>query len=136
VKRVHVHVTVYDIDANVWFYSSLFGAAPAVLEEDYAEWIIDDPQVHFAISSRGATPRVDHFGIQVSSDHELAGVRQKLARLNGCVTDEPRACPGTVDVDCNWAIDPQGIVWEAFWVPVCEPAEEPTDAKSTAAVQA
>lgn len=128
-KRFHVHVTVYDIDSNVQFYSSLFGTAPTVLEPDYAEWIVEDPRVNFTISARGATPRVDHLGIQVSTDLELAGMRRKLARLDGCVTDEPRASSGATDVDCHWAIDPQGIVWETFCDSMSEPVGAPARAQ-------
>ncbi len=130
-KRLYVHVTVYDIDSNVQFYSSLFGTAPAVLEPDYAQWVVEDPRVNFTISSRGATPRVDHLGIQVSTDLELAAIRRKLARLDGCVTDEPRTSVGATDVDRHWAIDPQGIVWEAFCDPMREPVSAPAGGRNS-----
>ena len=55
-NRLHVHVNVADLDQSVRFYSSLFGAAPSVSKPDYAKWLLDDPRVNFAISSRGRTP--------------------------------------------------------------------------------
>jgi len=55
-KRFHVHVAVNDLDANIRFYSTVFGAAPTVQKPDYAKWMLEDPRINFAISSRGAAP--------------------------------------------------------------------------------
>ena len=81
-KRIHVHVSVDDLDANVRFYSSMFGAAPAVLKPDYAKWMLDDPRINFAISSRGLKPGVDHLGVQVESESELTELRRQVAEAN------------------------------------------------------
>ena len=55
-KRMHVHVSVQDIGKAVGFYSALFAAKPAVVKDDYAKWMLDDPRVNFAISTRGREP--------------------------------------------------------------------------------
>jgi hypothetical protein len=34
----------------VRFYSTLFGAEPAVFKPDYAKWMLDDLRVNFAIT--------------------------------------------------------------------------------------
>lgn len=62
-KRFHMHMAVEDIERNVQFYSTLFGAEPTVRKPDYAKWMLDDPRVNFAISRRGAKFGVDHLGI-------------------------------------------------------------------------
>ena len=50
-KRFHVHVGVADLKQSVGFYSTLFGAEPSVLKDDYAKWMLDDPaRINFAIS--------------------------------------------------------------------------------------
>jgi catechol 2,3-dioxygenase-like lactoylglutathione lyase family enzyme len=36
-KRLHVHVSVNDVDASVRFYSRLFAADPTVRKSDYAK---------------------------------------------------------------------------------------------------
>ncbi len=64
-KRLHVHVAVDQIEPSVHFYSALYGAAPSVLKSDYAKWMLDDPRVNFAISSRGRVAGLNHLGIQV-----------------------------------------------------------------------
>ncbi len=74
-KRLHVHVAVNDIPQSIGFYSALFAAEPAVVKSDYAKWMLDDPRVNFAISTRGREPGLDHLGIQV----EDAGDRPRAA---------------------------------------------------------
>ena len=51
-KRLHVHVSVRDLEQSIRFYSALFAAEPAVRKPDYAKWMLDDPRVNFAISTR------------------------------------------------------------------------------------
>jgi len=40
-KRFHVHVAVDNLEANVRFYSTVFGAEPTVQKTDYAKWMLD-----------------------------------------------------------------------------------------------
>lgn len=65
-KRFHVHIHVDDLAQSIAFYSRLFAAEPARVEADYAKWMLDDPRVNFAISTRGDTPGLDHLGFQLS----------------------------------------------------------------------
>ena len=58
-KRMHVHVSVEDIGSAVGFYSALFAAKPAVVKDDYAKWMLEDPRMNFAISTRGRQPGPD-----------------------------------------------------------------------------
>ena len=61
--RLHVHVAVEDLAKSVSFYSTLFGAQPAVMKNDYAKWMLDDPRVNFAISQKcGAAKGVGAVG--------------------------------------------------------------------------
>jgi ArsR family transcriptional regulator len=63
-KRFHVHTFVADLQASIDFYSKLFAAAPTRVEADYAKWMLEDPRLNFAISTRGgAKLGVDHLGL-------------------------------------------------------------------------
>ena len=84
-KRFHVHVAVDDLDTNIHFYSSLFGAEPTVRKDDYAKWMLDDPRVNFAISLRGGAAGVNHLGLQV----DTAGL-QHLAGKGPAAVPRPR----------------------------------------------
>ena len=70
-KRFHVHVAVDDLKQSIGFYSALFAAEPSVIKTDYAKWLLDDPRVNFAISTRGRQAGLDHLGIQAESGDEL-----------------------------------------------------------------
>ncbi|MBM2806313.1 MAG: putative glyoxalase/bleomycin resistance protein/dioxygenase [Deltaproteobacteria bacterium] len=113
-KRFHVHVTVNDLDANIKFYSTVFGASPTVVKPDYAKWMVDDPRINFAISKRGSTPGIDHLGVQVDSDGELSELREQVTAAEVAVFDQADAACCYARSDKYWTTDPQGIAWETF----------------------
>ena len=113
-KRFHVHVSVDDLETNVRFYSTVFGAPPTVRKDDYAKWMIEDPRVNFAISRRGAKLGLDHLGLQVESDDELAVLRGQVERAEIAALDQTDAACCYAKSDKYWITDPQGIAWETF----------------------
>ena len=113
-KRFHVHVAVHDLRQSIRFYSSLFGAAPSVTKDDYAKWMLDDPRVNFAISTRGAKAGLDHLGLQAETDAELEEIGSRLAQADVSVTPQKGAACCYAKSDKYWTIDPQGIAWESF----------------------
>jgi len=113
-KRFHVHVAVDDLDASIQFYSTVFGAVPAMVQPDYAKWMVEDPRINFAISKRGGATGIDHLGIQVESDEELTALRQQVAATQLAAQDQPKAECCYARSDKYWTTDPQGIAWETF----------------------
>ena len=114
-KRFHVHVSVSDLAASVRFYSTLFGAEPTVLKPDYAKWMVEDPRLNFAISQRGrATAGVDHLGLQVDTEEELAGLRAAVDRAGMAVHEERGVSCCYAKSDKHWVTDPQGVAWETY----------------------
>jgi len=113
-KRFHVHVAVDDLEANIRFYSTVFGTAPTVRKPDYAKWMMEDPRVNFAISQRGAKAGVDHLGFQVDTDDELQALRQQVAKAEIAALDQPDAECCYARSDKYWVTDPQGIAWETY----------------------
>ena len=89
-KRFHVHLHVNDLAANIAFYSRLFGAAPTRVEADYAKWMLEDPRVNFAISTRGAQAGLDHLGFQVDDAAELAALKERATAADMALLDEGR----------------------------------------------
>ncbi len=113
-KRLHVHVTVGDLDKAVGFYAKLFAAAPTVLKPDYAKWQLDDPVVNFAISSRGRKPGIDHLGIEVDDADALHEVEARLVAAEADVIEQRGATCCYAESDKSWSFDPDGVVWETF----------------------
>ncbi|HEX4181479.1 MAG TPA: ArsI/CadI family heavy metal resistance metalloenzyme [Caulobacteraceae bacterium] len=113
-KRLHVHVAVDDITHSVGFYSTLFGAAPSVVKDDYAKWMLDDPRVNFAISSRGVAAGLDHLGIQVEEAEELSRIAGRLKDAGAGAFDETAVTCCYAQGDKTWVEDPSGLRWETF----------------------
>jgi hypothetical protein len=111
-KRMHVHD---EIERSIGFYSALFAAEPVVVKPDYAKWMLDDPRVNFAISTRGKQPGLDHLGIQVESKGELAEVYARLRNAGGSVLEQGRTTCCYAQSEKSWIDDPAGIAWETFF---------------------
>ena len=114
-KRLHVHVGVADLDRSIGFYSTLFGAEPTVVKDDYAKWMLDDPRVNFAISAANTAKGVEHLGIQVDSASELGEVYGRLKAADRPVLEEGRTTCCYAKSEKSWIADPDGVVWEAFF---------------------
>jgi len=113
-KRFHVHVAVPDLGAGIRFYSTLFGAEPAVRKDDYAKWMLEEPRINFAISQRGGAIGVNHLGFQVDSGEELEALHANLEAADRAVVAEPGANCCYARSDKYWVTDPAGIAWESF----------------------
>jgi len=113
-KRMHVHVSVVDLDDSIRFYSTLFAAKPTIAKPDYAKWMLDDPRVNFAISKRDNAEGIEHLGIQVENADELAEVYGRLSQAGRPVIEEKATTCCYAKSDKQWVNDPQGIAWETF----------------------
>ena len=113
-KRMHVHVSVTDLEASIRFYSELFAARPTVRKVDYAKWMLDDPRVNFAISQRGTATGIEHLGIQVENPVELEEVYARLKRADRPMLEEGTTTCCYAESEKSWIEDPQGIQWETF----------------------
>ncbi len=113
-KRLHIHVGVDHLDQAITFYSALFGTEPAKAKADYAKWLLDDPCVNFAVSTRSGKTGVDHLGIQVEEDQELGELRARLQGADMSVFDEGETLCCYARSDKSWVEDPAGIAWEAY----------------------
>ena len=113
-KRFHAHVHVDDLAQSIAFYSKLFASAPTRVEADYAKWMLEDPRVNFAISTRGATPGLDHFGMQTDDAAELAELKARADAADMALLDEGSTTCCYARSEKHWVTDPQGIAWEHF----------------------
>ena len=114
--RVHMHVSVPDMDEAIRFYGNLFNAPPTAVRDDYAKWFLDDPGINFAVSLNTSPDRtgLDHVGIQADTRDEFAALDQRLqenepdADVEGCV----HCCYAVSDKTS--VVDPAGLVWETY----------------------
>ena len=113
-KRMHIHVGVENLEQSIAFYNALFAAQPVKTKADYAKWMLDDPHINFAISTRSAKVGVDHLGIQVDEDSELEALRDRLKTADMSIFDEGETVCCYARSDKSWVADPSGIAWEAY----------------------
>lgn len=134
-KRLHVHVSVDNLDSSIQFYSGMFGIGPTVVEADYAKWMLEDPSVNFAISHRGAVTGLHHLGIQVDSADELDDMQSRLQSLQPDVEKEKDVACCYARSDKYWVTDPSGIAWESFHtidsIPVFGEADKTAPTRAT-----
>jgi catechol 2,3-dioxygenase-like lactoylglutathione lyase family enzyme len=114
-KRLHLHISVPAIEQAVAFYTALFDAPPSVLKDDYAKWMLDDPCVNLAISSRARAVGVDHVGVQVDSRDELAQLAARLKAAGETTFDQEATTCCYALSDKSWVTDTAGVRWETFY---------------------
>jgi catechol 2,3-dioxygenase-like lactoylglutathione lyase family enzyme len=114
-KRFHAHVAVRNLEQSIQFYSTFFNTGPTVKKEDYAKWMIDDPRINFAISTRGREPGLDHLGIQVEDAGDLKEISLRLKAAQQPVLEQEQTTCCYAKADKSWVHDPQGIAWESFY---------------------
>ena len=133
-KRFHVHAHVEDLHASIAFYSKMFAAEPTRVESDYAKWMLEDPRINFAISTRGGKLGVDHLGFQTDTTEELIELKVRAESADMTLLDEGETTCCYSRSEKHWVTDPQGIAWEHFHtldnIPVF------SEAKPTAAADA
>ncbi len=114
-KRLHLHVSVPQIEPAIAFYSTLLNAEPVVVKDDYAKWLLEDPRVNLAISSRARATGVDHVGIQVDSAEELAALASRLKAAGETTFDQEATTCCYARSDKSWVTDTAGVRWETFY---------------------
>jgi hypothetical protein len=80
----------------------------------YAKWMLEDPRINFAISTRTNEVGVDHLGLQVESDLELAEITERLKKADLGVFDEGETTCCYAESNKAWTKDPAGLAWEAY----------------------
>lgn len=120
-KRVHICLVVKDIDANVTFYTRLFGEPPIILKPDYAKWRLEDPKLNFSIDAHGDKPGLDHLGIELESAERVTTALEHYRQGGIDVFGETQIVCGYHRTDKGWVTDPQAVLWETFFSPEVTP---------------
>ena len=113
-KRFHIHVGVKNLNESIQFYSTLFGQKPSKVKEDYAKWMLEDPRINFAISTRANVVGVDHLGLQVDHEDELSEITERMKNADLGVYDVGTTTCCYAESSKAWVKDPSGIAWETY----------------------
>ena len=113
-KRLHLHISVPDLDQAIQYYSRMFGSDPDKHQADYARWLLDDPQINFAVSTRSNKIGLDHLGIQVTDAQALQKLHEQIQQVDSSAGSLNQATCCYAESTKAWSIDPAGIPWESF----------------------
>ena len=116
--KTHLNLATRDLDKSVAFYSTLLGAAPTKVLDDYALFITEDPGLELALDlSPAATPgHGQHFGIVVDSADAVEAQINRLQNAGHAVDIErDETCCYALQTKV-WASDPDGRRWETYVV--------------------
>ncbi|KTD44423.1 ArsI/CadI family heavy metal resistance metalloenzyme [Legionella parisiensis] len=113
-KRFHIHIGVNNLADSISFYNALFGTEPAKVKSDYAKWMLEDPRINFAISTRAGKHGVEHLGIQVDDADELETLRKQFSEANISTHSDGETTCCYAKSEKSWINDPSGIAWEAY----------------------
>jgi catechol 2,3-dioxygenase-like lactoylglutathione lyase family enzyme len=117
--KVHVALTVKDLNASVAFYRRLFGVDPTKVRSGYAKFDVQHPPVNFSLNEgiAGTGGALSHLGNPGSVYAGCRGDQAVSGEPNGL---EPRE---EMQTDCcyalqdkAWVKDPDGNQWEVFTV--------------------
>jgi len=113
-RRLHIHISVEELEKSMAFYNTQFGAKPTKIKEDYVQWLVDDLSLNFAISTRGYEKGLNHLGVQYESDAALLEAQHtfETAGIGGKTEDGATCC--YKESNKYWVTDPTNIIWENY----------------------
>ena len=115
--RPHLSLDVRDVSKSVAFYQKVFGIAPQKQTTDYAKFDLTAPALNFSlVSSTGTVSSVNHLGIEVESNEEIAAWKQRLQNIGVLERVEEDIACCFARQDKLWLTDPDGNAWEIFTV--------------------
>lgn len=113
-KRFHVNLTVSDLEKSVDFYNTLFASEPAVVKDDYAKWMLEDPRINFSISKSARASGINHIGLQADTEDELQEIQDRLHAAEQKTFEQADAECCYAKSTKTWVRDPDEVAWETF----------------------
>ncbi len=120
--RLQLALNVKDLDAAVDFYSKMFGVPVNKRKPGYANFSIDEPPLKLVLFELPDAPeRLNHLGVEVFEDEEVATATERLKHqgMEHLVEDETTCCYAKANK--VWATEPDGMRWE--WYRVLDDSE-------------
>ena len=115
--RLQLALNVDNLDEAIDFYGKMFGAEVNKRQPGYANFAIDQPPLKLVLfEAPGAGERINHLGVEVFDDSDVASAVDRLeaAGLEHLVEQETVCCYASQNK--VWAREPQGLRWEWYRV--------------------
>ena len=119
-RRLHIGLTVSDLQRSRQFYETLLGVPPAKERPGYVKFEPTDPSVNLTLNAAAQVAdggnHGTHYGVQVKSTQAVQEAVERLASagLQTKVQENTSCCYSVQDK--VWVADPDGNQWEVFVV--------------------
>jgi catechol 2,3-dioxygenase-like lactoylglutathione lyase family enzyme len=115
--KVHVHMTVSNLEKSKAFYEKFFGTLPVKEKPGYAKFLPRFGPLNLALSEGGpgdGRGQVDHMGIQVESLDIVMREMERVKAAGLAVREEFAVDCCHANQDKFWVQDPDGVEWEVY----------------------
>ena len=115
--RLQLALNVRKLEEAVAYYSRLFDTQPHKIKEGYANFAIENPPLKLVlIENPNVQERINHLGVEVNPDEDLAATIQRLdaAGLTDKKEQQTTCCFATQNK--AWSMEPQGLHWEWYTI--------------------
>jgi catechol 2,3-dioxygenase-like lactoylglutathione lyase family enzyme len=115
--KVHVHMTVSNLEQSQAFYERFFGAAPVKVKPGYVKFLPPFGPLNLALSQgrpEQGRGHVDHMGLQVQSQAIVVRELERVKAAGLPVREEFGVDCCHANQDKFWVHDPDGVEWEVY----------------------
>lgn len=115
--KVHVHMSVSDLEKSRAFYEKFFGTAPVKVKPGYVKFLPAFGPLNLALSQAQPSTEgghVNHMGIQVASQDIVVREMNRVKAAGLPVREEFSVDCCHANQDKFWVEDPDGVEWEVY----------------------
>ena len=115
--RLQLALNVDDLETAIEFYRNIFAVEVHKREPGYANFVVENPPLKLVLfEAPGAEGRLNHLGVEVFDDAEVAAAGERLEAANVAFeADAEQVCCYAKQNKVQTA-DPQGLMWEWYRV--------------------
>ena len=115
--KVHVHMTVSNLERSRAFYERFLGTAPVKVKAGYVKFLPAFGPLNLALSEGrpvGGHGAVNHMGVQVEAREVVVRELERVKASGLSVREEFSVNCCHANQDKFWVSDPDGVEWEVY----------------------